>query len=794
MPIQSPRGIPHVTPRIAVAKCPFPECIACTLANSASLPLHDRPGYLSQRLSRLADPKCDAALVELSLHQLRTLVKSILLAPSSLAASLTSPAHRVPREDDEGMMFEPVAQAPPLAGGGQRREWSMAPPPSLGAVRDASDPRSPGAPLTPVGHVFPPVLAISTSTSSSSIVKVGTIGSATGGAATDGGGGPVQQQSLSARSQTATTPLSPSSIEKQYEVDLWLDAGLMPTLYRVLVNNLHVPVVTEMALNVLRDLLLVNVRDDVGTMLLGQGTAGTGNDRDEDRSDATLRAAEGKLPPAVPFLALVGSLLQSDCTTTVSSALDVVTSLFGTTSAVHAASATELAMLASTIVRVLTTKLAPAQVLTSLDTHRHQPSLLGISASHAARYAPRWSEILVDKALLALSTLAKSAAFHSRPLAALASAPGIYDVLSHYATRAAPMPAYPETDAHVNAAVALAILLPHVAGSRTLFGTAVHSVEEAAVITASVSSACRAALRQLCRDVSSEAELRNPLAMAFEQLDMYVPPPLLPSPARLLESFRRATALQQQQVCLLVHMASTAAALLSVSAAASPITPPGPIATSSSPSSSPSSSSPSSLSTTTPTKDEIEGIYDVFLDLLSLTSTTTSPTSPLAPTITRTLVTKSVRAGAATTWSLVALPALDTALLSLVSSSRLPRSPPRLELLAPRLDRARAAARDAYAAGALAEAEAWFMAAAGYATAIGRPACALLSSQAECLLGLHGRAADALAVAREAMEMCCVDHPHVEMTRRRIARAEKRVGGVHADTFSSVTGHAYPPA
>ncbi|KNE57570.1 hypothetical protein AMAG_03265 [Allomyces macrogynus ATCC 38327] len=128
----STRAEADARPRLK-ATCPFPNCIACTLVQLRGRAYPDKIAHLAQRLSSL--PRDDPAVIELCAHQLKAWSKSILATPTSLAASVESPAHVTSSEDDWDASALDMQETPPTSA-------TLAAPP---ADSDAMPPTSPAS-------------------------------------------------------------------------------------------------------------------------------------------------------------------------------------------------------------------------------------------------------------------------------------------------------------------------------------------------------------------------------------------------------------------------------------------------------------------------------------------------------------------------------------------------------------------------------------------------------------------------------------------------------------------------
>ncbi|KAJ3353789.1 hypothetical protein GGF32_002856 [Allomyces javanicus] len=126
------RAAADTRPRLK-ATCPFPNCIACTLVQLRGRAYPDKIAHLAQRLASL--PRDDAAVIELCAYQLKAWAKSILATPTSLVASVASPAHVTSTEDDWDASALDMQEAPPTSA-------TLAAPP---ADNEALPPASPAS-------------------------------------------------------------------------------------------------------------------------------------------------------------------------------------------------------------------------------------------------------------------------------------------------------------------------------------------------------------------------------------------------------------------------------------------------------------------------------------------------------------------------------------------------------------------------------------------------------------------------------------------------------------------------
>ncbi|KNE66312.1 hypothetical protein AMAG_10538 [Allomyces macrogynus ATCC 38327] len=128
----STRATADPRPRLK-ATCPFPNCIACTLVQLRGRAYPDKIAHLAKRLASL--PRDDAAVIELCAHQLKAWAKSILTTPTSLAASVASPAHVTSSNEDWDASALDMQETPPTSA-------TLAAPP---ADTDAMPPASPAS-------------------------------------------------------------------------------------------------------------------------------------------------------------------------------------------------------------------------------------------------------------------------------------------------------------------------------------------------------------------------------------------------------------------------------------------------------------------------------------------------------------------------------------------------------------------------------------------------------------------------------------------------------------------------
>ncbi|KAJ3368924.1 hypothetical protein GGF31_006060 [Allomyces arbusculus] len=159
--------------------------------------------------------------------------------------------------------------------------------------------------------------------------------------------------------------------------------------------------------------------------------------------------------------------------------------------------------------------------------------------------------------------------------------------------------------------------------------------------------------------------------------------------------------------------------------------------------------------------------------------TTTASDTPTSPASTAS-VTKLIRRGRARYVAAHIVPAID-ALVPLLPHSA-------ADLIRTRRAASTRAAQHAFAARAFSEAAAAFGLAAGYAEREGDAVCGLMSSRAECLLGMPGRAQRANEVAQAALARCEPGHRHYDATVRRVKRAEAAVEKEGEGARSTVRG------
>ncbi|KAI9183663.1 hypothetical protein H9P43_004581 [Blastocladiella emersonii ATCC 22665] len=663
--------------------CSFPDCVACSIADAAHEPLSERAGFLAKRLFALVHQKRDPAFLELCLHQVRGLAKSIMLSPSSMASSITSPAHMLPSEDGAD---------------------SLHPSTDILNLRDPSrDPRSPGVPATPVTPL----------------------------------GEKAPETPLAIQAAGLPAPegiLSPSTREKQREVDFFIDAGIGEFLVSVLAKHAPAPVITETALNALRDLVLSNTRDEIGARwLLDSPTPPAAAAQLADGASAAASNYQS-------FFEMFPALLRAP-STVVSSALDLLIATIGTTSAAHTLDEDQIGDLVVGALWVYNES-TPENVLASLAADEYQVSLLGVQVTQVSKYAPRWALILQDKAILALCTIVKACFDRPRAVLERIASLALSQILDLVRDIERIPAQYPETDVFANALISLAILAPHLTGDQV--------AETSGVLIKTV-------------DVLL-AESPDRVIDAFGDLDAYLPRQLLPAPARIQETLEKCMSLRSQCQCLAVH---TLAGLTDRAT---------------------SGKRPKAIF------DTLYKVTDAALPADLLKSDSDAPASKPAARGTASSVaagsryfektkelrarsllsascTKTLRRGRALVTVLVAVPALDSAMLACLNSDAIPRAFPR-HALKYRLDETRALAKAAFGACAMADAAAYFGAAVRYAGGCGHETCGLASSLAECLLAL-GKPSEAIVAATQALTHCSKEHAHYAATQSRVTRARK---------------------
>ncbi|KAL7752161.1 hypothetical protein RI367_002205 [Sorochytrium milnesiophthora] len=220
-------------------------------------------------------------------------------------------------------------------------------------------------------------------------------------------------------------PLSPAQASKQREIDYLVDAGVEKMLVRLLQMQPAPAFIKEYALGVIRDMLLASVRQDVADSWV----------RNEQLLDVLVALCSADVPSTI-----------------VSGVLDAGIALLGTTAvAMDEQYTAQIAQLLEWTSSVLCW--TDKQVLRGLRDAPYQFDLLAIQENQAEGYAPRWNQILKDKAMLFVCTLLKSR--HAAPVDGV-NVPT--QLVVRYACAHQLHPAYPETDVHTNAALCLHML------------------------------------------------------------------------------------------------------------------------------------------------------------------------------------------------------------------------------------------------------------------------------------------------------------------------------------------------
>jgi hypothetical protein len=599
---------------------------------------------LEDRLQSLSDGTKDIAYVEFCLHQLRKLAKSILLTPTSIAPTVSSPAHLTEPNTSSFQAFHDAALLPKAA---------------LGDLQEVNDLSSP-----------------------------------------------------------IDVPPSPATQGKQREIELFAESGIGKCLVKIISNYSYAPLITELALNVLRDFVLSNSCNDLGYYWF----FGTDNKSEGAESPDCI-------PSLLPNLFDLSS-------TSVSATLDVLSSFFGTTDISHYLRESTINILLSKLSMILE-KFTPFEFVKSVSKYPHQLDLLGISELQVQPYSERWVNIIRDKSVLCLCTLLKSAHEHPKLLGIISESNLTKHILLSLVGNIGVTPAsYPETDIHLNTLICIHLLYDQLP----------------AYLRREIALSLCSCLEGLIK------ESLETIVDLFEHLNGFIPNHLAPNANQLHDSIHR---------CLIArgYLFSLATSILrrfQVSARNESMSDfeddvirkfmekVVDICTQE------EEKRTSSLKNIdNKSSDELQG--KILKDSLGVHA-----------------VAKALRIGHQRYCTLCTPPAFDSAICYFIEKAQT-GGISRFHMQA-RATETKEAAQIAFQSKNWMEACMYFELSADLVGELGGPTCGLKSSTAECLLQLPEKnARRALDMAQNALQICDPTHSHFEKTKNRIARAEKHI-------------------